>query len=303
MRQLYLATMLEEAVDRRGLTKGLDAARDPVAREAARLGVAELNAALEYALANRLSGACIGAAEVLGQFGKAQDALRTGAGRRRWSKRSATRTAASAWRPWKRSCGCNRPPPLAGSSHVLESLCFLAAGSGVRRALVAGPNAAALQDLSETLSGLGYQTDTATNGRQALSLALASPDYEVAFLDTTIDDPPAGLLVQQFRHDCRTAGLRMGILARWGRLQQAQRIAREDPLSMAFSRPQDPQAVRWQLAQLATLEPRQFVDARQRQAEALRAMRCLAVLAATSTALYDMSAPRARSWRPCTCRR
>ena len=73
VRQLYLATMLEEAVDRRGLTKGLDAAQDPVAREAARLGVAELNAALEYALANRLSGACIGAAEVLGQFGKARD--------------------------------------------------------------------------------------------------------------------------------------------------------------------------------------------------------------------------------------
>ncbi len=289
VRQLYLATMLEEAVDRRGLTKGLDAARDPVAREAARLGVAELNAALEYALANRLSGACIGAAEVLGQFGKAQDALRTGAGPAPLVQAVRDPDRRVRMAALEAIVRLQPAAPLAGSSHVLESLCFLAAGSGVRRALVAGPNAAALQDLSETLSGLGYQTDTATNGRQALSLALASPDYEVAFLDTTIDDPPAGLLVQQFRHDCRTAGLRMGILARWGRLQQAQRIAREDPLSMAFSRPQDPQAVRWQLAQLATLEPRQFVDARQRQAEALRAMRCLAVLAATSTALYDMS--------------
>ena len=83
VRQLYLATMLEEAVDRRGLAKGIDAQRDPVAREAFRLGAGALNDALEYALANRLVGGAIGAAQVLGQFGRANDALRTGARRRR----------------------------------------------------------------------------------------------------------------------------------------------------------------------------------------------------------------------------
>ena len=41
----------------------------------------------------------------------------------------------------------------------------------------------------------------ASSGRQALRLALGSPDYELAFIDTTIDDPVAELLVQQFRHD------------------------------------------------------------------------------------------------------
>jgi hypothetical protein len=289
VRQLYLATMLEEAVDRRGLSRGLDADRDPVAREAARLGVAEVNDALEYALANRLSGACIGAAEVLGRFGKAQDALRTGAGPAPLVQAVRDPDRRVRMAALEAIVRLQPAAPLAGSSRVLESLCFLAAGSGARRALVAGPDLAALQVLTGTLSTLGYQIDTAGTGRQALALALASPDYEVAFIDTTIDDPPLGLLVQEFRHDCRTAGLRIGLVARWGRLPQARRIAAEDPLSMAFSRPQDPEAVRWQLAQLATLAPRQFVGARERQAQALRAMRCLGVLAATSTALYDMS--------------
>jgi hypothetical protein len=79
------------------------------------------------------------------------------------------------------------------------------------------------------------------------------------------------------------------LLARWGRLPQARRIAAEDPMSMAFSRPQDAAAVRWQLAQLGTLAPRQFVGVGERQLQAVRAMRCLGVLAATSAAIYDMS--------------
>ena len=178
--------------------------------------------------------------------------------------------------------------PVAGSNHVLESLCFLAGSSGTRRALVAAPNMAPLRDLAETLGTMGYQTDTAGNGREALRIALASPDYEVVFIDGTIDDPPAAWLVQQFRHDSRTSGLRIGLLARWGSLAQMQRIARDDRLCMAFSRPHDPEAVRWQLDQLATLAAREFVGFQERQLQAVRAMRCLAALSATSGKLYDL---------------
>ena len=118
------------------------------------------------------------------------------------------------------------------------------------------------------LSALGYQTDMASTGRQALHLALGSPDYEIAFIDTTIDDPVAELLVQQFRHDSRTASLRIGVLARSGSIDQAKRIAGEDPLAMAFSRPHTPEAVAWQVNQLATLGPREFVGFDERQSQA-----------------------------------
>ena len=129
----------------------------------------------------------------------------------------------AAWRPWRRSCGCSRPQGLPGSSRVLESLCFLAAGGRDRRALIAGPNVDALREMAEMLSSLGYQTDLAP-GRQAIRLAIASADYEVAFLDTTIDDPPIVLLLQQLRNDCRTAGLRIGLMARGGQAPAGRNI-------------------------------------------------------------------------------
>ncbi len=81
VRQLYLATMLEEAVDRRGLAKGIDAEKDPVAREAAPARRRRLERRLGICLGEpAFGGGAIGAAQVLGQFAKAQDALRTGAG-------------------------------------------------------------------------------------------------------------------------------------------------------------------------------------------------------------------------------
>ena len=64
--------------------------------------------------------------------------------------------------------------PYAGSSHVLESLSFLAGSSGARRALIACPQIDAQQEMAELLAVMGYQTDLAGNGRQAIRKALAS---------------------------------------------------------------------------------------------------------------------------------
>ena len=79
VRQLYLATMLEEAVDRRGLAKGIDAENEPVAREAGRLGVAAVNDASEYASANRLVGGAIGRRKCSANLPSAGNALHIGA--------------------------------------------------------------------------------------------------------------------------------------------------------------------------------------------------------------------------------
>ena len=206
----------------------------------------------------------------------------------RWCKRPATRTAASAWRPWRQSWRCNRPPRWPAPAG-----CWNRSVSSPPAAAPAGPWSPAptsppCGNWGNSSAPLGYQTDRAVGGREALRMALASPDYEVAFIDSTIDDPPAALLLQQLRHDCRTAGLRVGLLARRGSFSQAQHVAGEDPLCMAFSRPHDQESLNWQLAQLATLGARQFVGFQERQSQAVRAMRLLAVLAASSGKLYDL---------------
>ena len=54
------------------------------------------------------------------------------------------------------------------------------------------------------LTAAGFQTDTATNGRDVMRLAVSSPDYELALIDAGIDQPPLNLLLQQLRHDDRS---------------------------------------------------------------------------------------------------
>ena len=288
-RLLHLATALDETAYRHGLARAAQLEKDPAVVEAARCGVSVINDLLAYAASGHHVGAEIVAASLMGRLGKAQEVLRNGAEPAPLAQ--ALRDPDRRVRMAAAQAIVRLQPlaPFAGASHLVETLCFLAGSSGTRRALVAGPNIDTLRETAEMLSAAGYQTDTAATGREAIRMASALPDYEVAFLDTTIDDPPAELLLPQLRHDCRTATLRVGVLARAGRLEQAERIAGEDPMAMAFSRPHTPEALRWQLAQLATLAPREFVGLEERQSQAAAALECLAQLATTSGRLYDIS--------------
>jgi CheY-like chemotaxis protein len=150
--------------------------------------------------------------------------------------------------------------PYPGSSYVPAALQFFSASSGRPRALAAGPNADETRELAGLLTLSGYEVDTALNGKDLLSVAARSPDYEVAMIDMAISGPEIAMLLQQLRHDERTASLRVGLIARAGYLEQAERLARQDPLALAFSRPHDEPSARWQVAQLAALAPREFVS-------------------------------------------
>jgi hypothetical protein len=117
---------------------------------------------------------------------------------------------------------------------------------------------------------------------------LRCPDYELVVIDMATLAPPAEEIVQQLHQDYRTASLRVALVARAGFLKRAERIAEEDPLAMAFSRPIDAEAARWQWSQLAALTPREFVGFSERLGLAVRALDCLGKLGAMSGALFDM---------------
>ena len=138
------------------------------------------------------------------------------------------------------------------------------------------------------LAAAGFQTDTAATGKELLRLAARSPDYEVAWIDVAIDHPEIGMLLQELRRDPRTALLRVGLVARSGYFEQAEHLARADPMAKAFARPHDEQAFRWQLEQLATLAPQEFVDFAVRQRQAAEALDLLAELSRSSSKLYDL---------------
>jgi CheY-like chemotaxis protein len=178
--------------------------------------------------------------------------------------------------------------PYPGSSFLPEAISYFAASSGTRRVLVGAPHAEDAIQLVGSLIAAGYEIDTATNGHELVRKAAASPDYELALIDMTIDQPTAEFVLQQLRHDYRSAELRVGLIAREGFLERAKLIAGEDKLTLAFSRPHTAEDLAWQVGQLAGLAPRQFLPFAVRQQQARQAMEWMAQLSGQWPKLYDV---------------
>ena len=233
VRVLYLATLLEQAAYENGLDRSLDE-NDAALLEAKRFGVKALDEVLQYAMAHDHPAAAAATARLLGQIGNVEKLLSRGV-----EPAPLVRAVESPDRRLRMAAleAIVRLQPLRpfpGSGSVPEALGFFAASSGFRRALVACPNLGEARDLAGLLATAGFQVDTYTNGKDLLFQAARSPDYELALIDVTIDRPVAGILVQQLRHDSRTALLRVGLIARSGYFDRAERLAELDPLAKAL---------------------------------------------------------------------
>ncbi|MEN6450299.1 MAG: hypothetical protein ABFC96_07395 [Thermoguttaceae bacterium] len=287
VRLLYLATMLEAAAYQKGLDRPWDDKSQPL-DEARKFGVKTIEQLLEDAMAHGHAAAAAAAARLLGEMGTARELLAEGA------KPSPLAVAAQNADRRLRLAAVEaivrlQPErPFAGSSYVLDALGFLAASSGERGALVGCPNADEARDLAGMLTAAGYRVRTCFDGKDLLYQASRSADYELALVDVRIDHPPVASLVQQLRHDSRTASLRVGLIAAAGYFQRAEHVAKSDPLSRAFSRPRDPKAFRWQLDELAAIDPQEVVSFETRQRQAARALELLAELGRSSSRLYDV---------------
>jgi CheY-like chemotaxis protein len=178
--------------------------------------------------------------------------------------------------------------PYPGSSKVLDALAYFAAGSGTRKAIVAGPNLNNIPKLVSGLSAAGFAVDTANTGNEVLQKLLASPDYEVVMIDAGISQPPIDILLQQIRRDNRSADVRVGVVARAGFFEKAEHVASGDPLSIDFARPNDDDASQWEVAQLTAIKPRELVRPDERLSQAGEALDLLAKMSTDSPKLYDL---------------
>jgi hypothetical protein len=284
---LYLATMLERAAYENGLDRPLDE-KTPAVVEARQFGVKLIEEVLQYAMVHDRAAGAAAAARLLGQIGKARELLYRSAGPAPLVE--AVRSPDRRLRMAALEAIIRLQPagPFAGSSYVLQALGFFVGSSGFRHALVAAPSLMEARELAGMFVAAGYETDTYLNGKELVLAAAQSPDYEFAMIDVTIDHPVIGILLQQLRHDPRTASLRVGLVARDGHFDEAEHLAGHDPLSKAFARPHDSKAFRWQLDQLATLAPQEFVGIEARQRQAAVALDLLAELGRSSSKLYDL---------------
>ena len=206
--------MLEQAAYENGLDKPLDMAKGTPAARAAECGVEAIQSALDRAMATGHMPAAAAAARILGRIGTAEKVLAGSAEPLPLAR--AVRSADRRLRFAALEAIMNLQPARAfpGSSYVPEALAFFSAATGQRRAMVAGPITEDAMRIGGLLTELGYQADTAVTGREMLDRLVASPDYELVLIDSRIQQPPINLLVQQLRHDARTAGLPVGCWAR-----------------------------------------------------------------------------------------
>jgi hypothetical protein len=287
IRNLYWTARLESAAYQQGLDKPL-AADDPAMVELAKLDVETLERLLDDAVHRGYTAAAALAVRVLGGKGPAERVLCEGA--RPSPLVMAVRDADRRLRMAAIAAIMRLQParPYPGSSYVPESLGYFAASSGARRVLVASPHTETAMQMAGSLAAAGYQIDVATSGREVVRMAMASPDYEFVLIDMWTYEPTPDFVVQQLRHDYRSAGLRVGLLAREGFLARARQIADVDKLCLAFSRPRQPEELAWQVQQLATLAPEQFVPFAVRQQQAVQSLAYMAELAERWQRVYDV---------------
>ncbi len=289
IRRLHLAAMLEQAAYENGLEVPLDTAEGTPGGRVAALGCEVIEDLLVYALEGGHAPAAAAAVRILGQEGDAESLL--------WQGARPTPLAQATWHPDRRVRFAAVEAILAlqparsfpGSSRVTEALGFFAASAGTPRALVAAAGTAEARRIGGYLVALGYELDTAVTGQDAIRQLLASPDYELALIGAAIERPTVDFLLQELRHDCRTAGLPVGVIARAGQLERAERIARRDPLAEAFSRPHTQESVQWQAERLLALVGRDRVLAAERQGQAALALKWLADWSGRDQKAFDFS--------------
>ena len=281
--RLFLISSLEAAARRAGLDQPLSK-DDAAIKKAAELGPSALEDTLVSAMANKNYPAATSAARILGDIGdgnllKARDGafsplvFAVGQGDRR------TRFAAAEAIVKLKPTGA-----FAGSSDLMSALAFLADSPGVKRALVAFPNAAVAGQLAAMLTEMGYEVDIATNSRQAFLDGISSGDYELVLLSSRLDHPPVWVILPELRHNPNTARTPVALMAEDSEddLERMQALAMDNGLAAAVTRPITPDGMKYLVEQTIGRAGLALVPAEVRQQQAFAATEWLKELNAAS---------------------
>lgn len=286
-RRLYLISMLQAEAYRVGLDNALPQGEGTVVAEAAKLGVEAIEDALHQAMGKGYSPAATAAAQILGEIGTLDMLARGGA--RPAPLVDALRHADRRLRFAATAAVVKLQPATSftGSSHLTDALVYFATSVGERRALVAFPNLQTAQTLAGLVNALGYETDTATNGREAFLNVSRRGDYELIVLSSRLDHVPLNPLLQDLRKHPPTAQTPIVLLAEEDELPRLQLIADEDRLTTAVLRPRDLEGMRYAADQAMERAGDRIVPPAVRERQAKQALIWIAELAAESPKVFD----------------
>ena len=192
------------------------------------LTVDDVESALRFAMQQEHPIAARVAAELMGEFGDAeaviykrgsQSALVKAVGFSDRRVRFAALQSIMKLQP-------DRPYP--GSSVVTQSLVYFTRATGKKRAVVVSPWLGDATSVAGLLEPLGYTSEVATMGRQAMQLAIDSADTELMMLDVRTPSSNVEFLVQDMRADNRTHDVPIAVLANGWVISRAERAAYGD---------------------------------------------------------------------------
>lgn len=252
------------------------------------VGTGVLNQILEKALAGGYSHAAIATANALGKRAHA-NVLFSADGRPAplaEALESADRRVRFA--ALRAIMAIDPAEPYPGSSRVPKALSWFAAGSGERRALVAMRTAHAATELAGLLPDADLQATPVDNGREAVDAALQTPDLEMIFVDTSINDPGIRQVIYELRISPTTAEIPIAILAPPIRLEDAEKIAAEHERVVAVPRIHTPEVLNRVVARLTAMSGRFATPPKMRAAEATEALTWISKLASRHRPFYKL---------------
>ena len=290
-RRLFLATSLEAAKIRHGFEKPIRqiaGQADGIYREASALGPEVVEDLLDFAVDQEMFGAAAAAAEILGETGSPA-VLASADGRPRPLVRAVrSRDRRLRFAALAAVMKIRPREPFAGASHVPEALGFFAGTSGGRLAVIGHPRSQQGQNLLALLGPLGYDGEVAYRGRRLLEAAGESADVDLILVHMDIDRPRIREVLYQLRKMPQTGRAPIGIISSLDDLEEAQRLAYGDPLTDAFPRPHNAEAMEKQVARLAKHAGRSLISDRERRAQATASLGWLRELSETRRNFYDL---------------
>ncbi len=296
VRRLFIATLLERSQYEIGLDQRLPAAEDPsqgpTARDlAARFGPAALLDLLGEQLAEDHVVGATATCRILGETGNADILWHRDPSPSLLAQAAAhpdTRLRFAGLEAMVRLAPKDKPFPGAGL--ITQGIEHFAHYSGTLRAVVAETSPTNAQSHVGLLSQLGFDGIAVTNGRAVLRQAVESADVAFILLDTTLPNAPPDILIQQIRHDPRSARLPIGLIAPLNRLDEVRRLANRFPRTAVMVRPHTVEAMDLQLDQLFATAAREMVGPEERLAHARAALTWLAEIAwePNTRAYYDL---------------
>ncbi len=178
--------------------------------------------------------------------------------------------------------------PYPGSSRVPEAVAWFAAGTNDRKAVVAMPNMVASTNLAGMLATNGLNAIGVETGREAVDLALKTPDLEAIFVDVNVNSPDIRQTVYELRISPTTAHVPIAIVAPSSRLAAAERIAAEHTRVIAVPRIHSPEVLTRVVDRLAATSGRFVTTPAERSMESVEALSWFSKLAAGTRPFYKL---------------